>query len=175
MQHDTDSAIGLSADRETRLKRRESEEVATADPERSLQDWILSFFGEEPEQLDLVQSEQKEPSLQEWYSGTTYFFDLGFRQDQLVPQKLEATPRLQERIKNLVPRMTIPKYIRKMNLPWTHATEITVLSEVLNPGPIRPGVVRVGEEMHFFKPVDSDQPEVTKREINILQRITKLD
>ena len=172
VKHDTDSAIDLTADNDNRLRRRKSEpEAATGDSEQKLQNWILSFFTEETKELAPPIDGAKEPSLQDWYSGVTYFFDLDIVRDQLAPRRLEESSELCETINGLVPRMTVPKYIREMDLPWVSAENITVLSELSDPAPVHPGEVRVGDEVRFSKPVDPNQPQVTKREIKILQKL----
>ena len=69
IKNDTDSAIDLSADNVTRSKEHTSHsEIATENPERKLQNWIMSFFQGETEELAPAQDKTKKRSLEEWYS-----------------------------------------------------------------------------------------------------------
>jgi len=172
---DADSAIDLSADRETRSKSRSVE--AKKDPEDievELQNWILSFFADETRQLAPPQTQQKELTLHDWYNMTTYFFELIADKGELVPGRLKTTKDLQERVEALVPRMVMPKYIREMDVPWVAAKDILVQAEVAENGPVHPGLVCVDKETHFFKPVDPTQPQPTKREIKTLHQVERL-
>jgi tRNA A-37 threonylcarbamoyl transferase component Bud32 len=174
LKDDADSAIDLSADRMTRSKSSAAHDEATPEEaELEIQNWMLSFFEEETAQFAPPPDSAKEQSLHDWYNATTYFFDFHVQEDQLVPRRLEEAADLQARMKELVPHMEMPKYIQKMDVPWVKAKDITVVSEVTDPEPVHPGVVRVGDELQFFKPVDSSQPQPTKREIKILQEIQK--
>ncbi len=174
-EDDKDSAIDLSADRKTRSQSNTLEtSVDTDDAESRLQNWILSFFNEETNHLAPADSKVEEPSLKQWYCATTYFFDLEADKDCLKPRRLEDTSELKDRIQELIPRLAMPKYIQNMGLPWVNAKDITVLSEVSEPTPVHPGLVRAGDELQFFKPADPDQPQAIKREIKILHNIAKL-
>ncbi|KAJ9609708.1 hypothetical protein H2200_006036 [Cladophialophora chaetospira] len=173
---DRDSAIDVSADRKTQSK--DSTPGAEVNPDTAevdLANWILSFFEAETKEFAPTVSRDEERSLHEWYAGITYFFDLDIQEGGIAPRRLENTSELQTRIKNLVPRMRMPKYVQEMDLPWKSASDILVVSEVPEPASVHPGLVRVGDELQFFKPVDPSQPQTTKREIKVLERVARLD
>jgi hypothetical protein len=173
---DRDSAIDLSADKSDHMKQPLGSEGLSdvANFELDLHNWILAAFKEESDDLAPRRKKPKTSSLHDWYKGITYFFEVDFEEGCLVSKQLEETAELRTRMEGLMPRMAMPKYIRDLPLPWVNARDVEVLSEVDIPGPIHPGTVRVGQETQFFKPVDSDQPQPTKREIQILHKVQNL-
>ncbi|KAI0017798.1 hypothetical protein F4780DRAFT_781933 [Xylariomycetidae sp. FL0641] len=51
------------------------------------------------------------------YSGPTYSYTLGVKQDKLQPVPQESTPDLETRITSLIPRISVPKYMRELGIP----------------------------------------------------------
>lgn len=166
---DRDSAIDLSADQDKMPE--DAARNKDTNAEMALQNWMLSAFGEETKRLPPPHRHPRRQTIHDWYYGQTHIFKLKAGQKNLTPHRLEESTELRQRIDELVPGMLLPKYIRDMAIPWLKPDEIEVLSEIKDPGPLQPGKVQVGKEVQFFKPVDSDQPQTTKREIKILMDI----
>ncbi|KAK6366201.1 hypothetical protein LTS17_010707 [Exophiala oligosperma] len=175
MRDDKDSAIDLSADKYERLKDAGDKELQKeSDAELCLQNWILGAFEDETRRLAPGNPSSKKQSLYEWYHGETHYFEVEFSDNRLAPQELEETEELQRRMEELTPRLPMPKYIKEMDLPWIGPEDIEVLSEIVDPEPVHPGAVKYNNEVYFFKPVDPDQPQPTKREIKMLSKIETL-
>ncbi|RVX74347.1 hypothetical protein B0A52_01472 [Exophiala mesophila] len=172
---DKDSAIDMTDDRRRlRSSDKQNDPAKDEDAERTLQNWILSAFADQTQRLAPKPQDKCRQSLQEWYHGSTHYFELKVKQGSFAPQELEETSELEDRINALIPRMPTPKFIREMNVPWIKATEIEVLSEVDTPEPVHPGEVKVKDEVHFFKPVDGTQPQAMKRELKLLKEIERI-
>jgi serine/threonine protein kinase len=103
-----------------------------------------------------------------------FFFTLEVENGELTSVELEQNDDLHENAARLVPRMTVPKYVRNMKVPWISSREVRVVNKSHIPPPINPAKVKVGDEIRFFKPVDVAQPSTTKRELKILAKIEKL-
>jgi tRNA A-37 threonylcarbamoyl transferase component Bud32 len=142
-----------------------------------LRNWILGAFAEVAKTCAPPNREPEESTIDEWYHGPTYFYSMQVANGELLPELLETTPELEEKIEALVPRMKMPKYIQNYKLPWLNAKDLTVQSEVSMPPPAHPGQVVHKEtgDIYFFKPVVAEQPDSVKREINILRKLEKLD
>ncbi|KAF2821747.1 hypothetical protein CC86DRAFT_426216 [Ophiobolus disseminans] len=168
--NDKDSAVDMAADEDSD----EDQDSGSAGVE--LRNWILSAFADVTAECAPPDREPFDSTLFEWYHGPTYFYSLQIKSGQLEPELLETTSELNERIAKLVPQMKMPKYIQDIDVPWIHADDLTVQSEVSLPEPAHPGQVidKDGNE-YFFKPVVPDQPGPVKREITILRKLSKLD
>lgn len=166
---DRDSAVDLTADQDGRPKDAVGNKTASAETE--LQNWILSAFGEETKRLAPGRKRSRPQTIYDWYYGETHFYEFKVEQQGLIPQKLEESGELREKMDALVPRIPLPKYIRDKDVPWLQPGDIEVISEIQDPKPSHPGEVKVGEEIQFFKPVDPSQPQTTNREIKILMDI----
>ncbi|KAL6240312.1 hypothetical protein RBB50_012779 [Rhinocladiella similis] len=176
VRDDKDSAIDVSADNKYEKLKGAGDEESQADSEVELrlQNWILGAFDAETRRLAPGDSSSKKQSLHEWYHGETHYFEVHFIDDRLVPQELEEIEELRVRMEELTPRLPMPKYIQEMDLLWISPKDIEVLSEIVDPEPVHPGTVKYNDEVYFFKPVDPDQSQPTKREIKILQKIEML-
>ncbi|KEF59897.1 uncharacterized protein A1O9_04745 [Exophiala aquamarina CBS 119918] len=109
--------------------------------------------------------------MYDWYYGQKHFFELNVGQGTRRPQRLEESQELRNWIVNLAPRTLLPKCVREKESPRVELGDIDVLSEIKDPGPLRPGEVQEGKKVMFFKPVNPSQPQTTKREIEILTTI----
>ncbi|KAJ4359141.1 hypothetical protein N0V95_002466 [Ascochyta clinopodiicola] len=165
---DSDSAIDVTAD--------EDEDQDSLSAEFDLRKWLLMGM------TDII-AEHAPPdrapelsSLYDWYHGPTYFYSLTVKSSDLVPELLEENDELNARIEKLSPRMKMPQYIQKINVPWIDAKDLTVQSEIDFPEPAHPGKVMKEEgEIFFFKPVVAAEPGTVKREITVVQKIAELD
>jgi tRNA A-37 threonylcarbamoyl transferase component Bud32 len=168
--NDKDSAVDMTTDEDS------DEDQDSGSAAVELRSWILSAFVDVTSQWAPSNREPVDSTLYEWYHGPTYFYRLQIKSGQLSPELLETKDDLTIRIENLVPRLKMPKYIQSIDLPWINANDLTVQSEVSLPEPAHPGKVTDKDgNTYFFKPVVPDQPGVAKREINILQKLTKLN
>jgi tRNA A-37 threonylcarbamoyl transferase component Bud32 len=168
--NDKDSAVDMTSDEES------DEDQDSGSAAVELRNWILSAFTDVTAECAPPNREPIDSTLHDWYHGPTYFYSLQIKAGALSPELLETTDDLTARINALVPRLTMPKYIQSIDLPWHSAASLTVHSEVSLPEPAHPGKVSdASGNTYFFKPVVSDQPGTAKREINILQKIAKLD
>ena len=143
------------------------------DPQGSLQRWILSPFKSTFHDLAPPQA-SKDPTLHDYYHAEIFFFTLEVKKRELVPVELEEDDDLHESVAHLIPRLSVPKYVRNMKVPWISSNDIRVISESDTPPPLHPAKVTVGDEVRFFKPVDVAQPSTTKRELKIFAKIEKL-
>lgn len=147
-------------------------ERSSKDAEEALQAWMLGPVRQP------VAKEHEQPTLQQWYDVETHFFELEIsKDDELCAVELEASSELKRRMAKLKPEITLPKYIRDMDVPWWGSRKLTVLAGSATPFPYHPTRVRCDEtgEIYFFKAVDSDAPQTTKRELSHLNRIAKPD
>jgi tRNA A-37 threonylcarbamoyl transferase component Bud32 len=168
--NDKDSAVDMTTDEES------DEDQDSGSAAVELRNWILSAFADVTAQWAPPNRDPVESTLHEWYHGPTYFYSLHIKAGKLEPELLETTDDLTSCIEALVPRLNMPKYIQSIDLPWLNAADLTVHSEVSLPEPAHPGKLTDADgNTYFFKPVVPDQAGTAKREINILQKLTKLD
>ncbi|KAM0718027.1 hypothetical protein Q7P37_006359 [Cladosporium fusiforme] len=149
-----------------------TKEGSSEDAEETLQSWILGPVRRQ------ISQDHKQPNLQEWYDAETHFYELEIsKADELSAVELEASSELKRRMAKLKPDIALPKYIREMGYPFFDATKMTVLAGSGSPLPYHPTQVRCEEtgEKYFFKAVDSQAPQTTKRELWHLHRIAKPD
>lgn len=172
---DADSAVDVTADNDDDDEGAEDEDQDSASAEADLRKWMLDPM------LDTIATNAPpgrapEPSsLWDWYHGPTYFYALGVASGELTAELVEADEELGGRIEKLVPRMKMPQYITRIEVPWWDAGELMVHSEVDFPEPAHPGRVSNEKgEVFFFKPVTPGEPGPVKREISILRKIEKL-
>lgn len=147
---------------------------ARDDPDKALNNWMLSPFGPIFDKHAPESEQREEISLQEWYDRPTMFFNLEIGQGRLRATGVEASANLEKRMVDITPKMYLPKYIREMDIPWYPAEDVTVLDDSDDPAPYHPTRVRVGEETFFVKMVDPTQPSPTKREIGLMKKAEKL-
>jgi hypothetical protein len=144
------------------------------DAEEDLQSWML-----EPVRRRVNKKKKhQQPSLQEYYEAETQYFELEIsKKDELCAVELDASSELKRRIAQLKPEITLPKYIRNIDVSWFDSRKLTVLAGSASPPPYHPTQVRCEEtgETFFFKQVDSLAPQTTKRELWHLNRIAQPD
>ena len=143
------------------------------DAEEALQSWML-----EPVRRQAGKKPQEQLSLHDYYEAETQFFELDIsKKDELCAVELEASSELKRRISKLKPEITLPKYIRDVDVPWFDSRKLTMLAGSASPPPYHPTQVRCEEtgETMFFKAVDSYAPQTTKRELWHLNRIAQPD
>lgn len=145
----------------------------TRDPGTELRDWMLQPFSDIFDGLAPVPDPFDLQTLHEWYSGPTYFYGLHSEQGILGCKQLVSQPELEGRIESQIPRISIPKYIRNLGMPWYTAADVLVLAASDEPMPYGPSRVQVGDQTLFFKAVDKDQPQTTRRELKILKAIER--
>jgi tRNA A-37 threonylcarbamoyl transferase component Bud32 len=168
--NDKDSAVDMTTDEES------DDDQDSGSAAVELRNWILSAFADVTAEWAPPNREPVESTLDDWYHGPTYFYSLQIKAGKLELELLETTDDLNASIEALVPRLNMPKYIQSINLPWFSANDLTVHSEVSLPEPAHPGKVTDADgNTYFFKPVVPDQAGIAKREINILQKLNKLD
>lgn len=160
---------------------------AKEDQETSLQNWLLSCMADEVARLAPKSDTQQALSLHDWYNTPTAFFELTVKKDNLTPveevRKAEVT-KLRKTLDDLLPSLPLPKSICELpELPWVDPADITVIStSTHDPAcPIHPALVSTRlpnstkDATFFFKPVDPTQPSPTKREIQLLHKIHRLN
>jgi tRNA A-37 threonylcarbamoyl transferase component Bud32 len=168
--NDKDSAVDMTTDEES------DDDQDSGSAAVELRNWILSAFADVTAKWAPPNREPVESTLDDWYHGPTYFYSLQIKAGKLELELLETTDDLNASIEALVPHLNMPKYIQSINLPWLSANDLTVHSEVSLPEPAHPGKVTDADgNTYFFKPVVPDQAGIAKREINILQKLNKLD
>jgi hypothetical protein len=168
---DRDSAVDVTADEDG-----SDEDQDSLSAEHDLRKYLLTSLTDVIAECAPAERAPEPSSLYDWYHGPTYFYSLGVKSGELVPELLEESDELNARIEKLAPRMKMPQYIQKIDVPWVNANDLTVQSEVDFPEPAHPGkVTATDEEVYFFKPVVSGEPGPVKREINLLQKIEGLD
>ncbi|KAF7541411.1 hypothetical protein G7054_g597 [Neopestalotiopsis clavispora] len=172
---DSDSGVdvGDDATRDGDKTQPESEAPAqdNEDAEPKLHQWMLKPFQNIFDALPPVSEGSDLQSLRDWYSGPTYFYALLEKDGGLDCLQLESNPELEGRSKNFVPRITIPKYIKNLDIPWYNSSDVIVLAESDDPAPYRPCQVQAGEDTYYLKTVDKDQPQPTRREIKLMKQI----
>ena len=144
------------------------------DAEEALQSWMLKPVRRQFS----IKKKQQQPSLQAYYDAETVYLELDIsKRDELCAVELDASSELKRRIARLKPEITLPKYIRNINVPWFDSRKLTVLAGSASPPPYHPTQVRCEEtgQTLFFKAVDSLAPQTTKRELWHLNRIAQPD
>ncbi|KAH7021035.1 uncharacterized protein B0I36DRAFT_434955 [Microdochium trichocladiopsis] len=164
------------------------------DPKTALREWMLSPFSGVFDRLDPVPeiggAKVYRQTLQEWYSGPTYFYKLIIGGDgKAAQQQLETSPELEEKIVKMAPRIKVPKAIYKLDIPWYEASEIEVVAAGDHYGLHAPTEVMICKKtsdnerenggegrkdldtIYFFKQVDASQTASTKRELESLKDI----
>lgn len=168
---DRDSAVDITADEYA-----SDEDQDSLSAEHDLRKWLLTSMIPVIAKYAPAERAPEPSSLYDWYHGPTYFYSLSVKSGELEPELLEESDESNARIEKLVPRMKMPQYIQKIDVPWLNASDLTVQSEVDFPEPAHPGkVMRQDGEVYFFKPVVGSEPGPTKREISILQKIEALN
>lgn len=170
-REDSDSAVDVTADEDE-----EDDNQDSLSAEHDLRKWLLTSLTDIIAECAPAERTPEPSNLYDWYHGPTYFYTLKARGGELVPELLEENGELNARIEKLSPRMKMPQYIQRINVPWINAKDLIVHSEVDFPEPAHPGKVTSKDGVvYFFKPVVSDEPGPIKREISILQRIEELE
>ncbi|KAG9201940.1 hypothetical protein G6514_005135 [Epicoccum nigrum] len=168
---DRDSAVDVTAD-----ENGEDEDQDSLSAEVDLKKWLLMGLTSVIAECAPPDRAPEPSSLYDWYHGPTYFYNLTVKSGALAAELLEENDELDARIEKLSPRLKMPQYIQKINVPWIDADDLTVQSEVGFPEPAHPGkVITKDGEVYFFKPVVAEEPGPTKREISILQKIEQLN
>lgn len=168
---DCDSAVDVTADEDE-----EDEDQDSLSAEVDLRKWLLTGLTDVIAEYAPPNRAPESSSLYDWYHGPTYFYRLTVKSGELVSEPIEESDELNARIEKLSPKMKMPQYIQKIDVPWINAKDLTVHSEVDFPEPAHPGkVTNKDGEVFFFKPVVAAEPGPIKREISILQRIKELN
>lgn len=170
---DRDSAVDVTADEDEDEEDEDQDSLSAA---VDLKKWLLAGMTDVIAEYAPSDRTPEPSSLYDWYHGPTYFYDLAIKGGKLVPELLEENDEMLARIEKLSPRLKMPQYIQKVDVPWIDANDLTVESEVDFPEPAHPGkVTDKNGDIFFFKPVVSEEPGPIKREISILQNIEKLN
>jgi hypothetical protein len=171
---DHDSGVGMSSPLAQPGSPSSKTLASTEDAEDALQGWILASLASHRKDH---QHHDSPATVQEYYDAETRFFELSVESTSLCATELEADADLKRRMAKLNPEITLPKYIRQLDLPWYSASDLEVLDGSSSPPPYHPTRVRHREsgETYFFKSAIGEAPQVTKREINLLHRIGKPD
>ena len=148
----------------------EDHDKAEDDPEDALQAWILSHLEAEVEKHAPSRSEMQVTNAHDWYHPSTHFYSLQCNDGKVTPTELEATTELENRMQDLLPAVTLPKYILNLDVPWFKASDLEVVEDS---GPV-PTLVRHNDDHYFLKVVDPTQPGPTKRELKIMKDIERL-
>ncbi|KAF9694092.1 hypothetical protein EKO04_008003 [Ascochyta lentis] len=168
---DSDSAVDVTADEDE-----EDENQDSLCAEFDLRKWLLKGLTDIIAEYAPPNRAPEPSSLYDWYHGPTYFYSLAVKSGGLVSELLEDCDEQDARIEKLSPRMKMPQYIQKIDVPWIDAKDLTVQSEVDFPEPAHPGkVMNKQGEIFFFKPVVAADPGPIKREISTLQKLAELD
>lgn len=152
------------------------------DPENALLSWILCPLLANQEKRTPSKKVRINQTLQDWYRCSTEFYELAISSDDddtLEAIELEPTKDLEKVVNDILPSVTLPKsLIEDLDVLCFHASELQVLQcSDQPPGtPYHPCRVRHREnkKTYFLKVVDNAQPKTTKRELDVLGRITKL-
>lgn len=171
---DHDSAVDVGeADSGSKepLKMRDPQD----DPEKTLSDWMLQPFGPIFDEKAPHCEAAKGQSVANWYERPTFFYSLNDENGKLKASEEEANEDLERRMQGIVPKLTMPKYIRSLDIPWFPADSVRVLGASDDPAPYHPSRVEVDGQIYFLKVVDPTQPQPTKREIGLMKRIEKLE
>lgn len=144
----------------------------SAGPEESLHRWMLAPLEALIDKLAPGVKAPEEQTLKDWYTSPTRFFNLETKNHKLQGIELEASADLEQRMRGLLHQIAIPRYIQQIDVPRFQAGELTVLEGSSLPAPYHPARVMTQDgAIYFLKLVDRDNPQPTKREIQILNRI----
>ncbi|KAI4722468.1 hypothetical protein E4T48_01363 [Aureobasidium sp. EXF-10727] len=149
----------------------EDNDKAENDSEEKLQAWILSHLESAIDKYAPSRGEMQKTNVHDWYHPPTHFYALQYKDGEVVPKELEETPALRFKMNNLLPTVTLPKYILNLDIPRFQASDLEIVETV---GPL-PTLVRHDNNLYFLKVVDPTQPAPTKRELMIMKDIEKLD
>ncbi|KAK6005339.1 hypothetical protein QM012_008118 [Aureobasidium pullulans] len=149
----------------------EDNDKAENDSEEKLQAWILSHLEAEIDKHAPSRNEMQTINVHNWYHPTTHFYAIQYNDGQIIPKEVESTPALRFKMSNLLPNVTLPKYILKLDIPWFQASDLEIVE---NAGAL-PAIVRHDEKLYFLKVVDPAQPAPTKRELKMMKDIEKLN
>lgn len=167
----------------------DKQKEATADLEQTneqnldaLQQWLVAPLSDAIEELASQDQSSKQQTIQEWYQCPTRFCELYVASegnDEMEAIELESTPSLDRHISNMLPQMTLPKWVtNKLDVPTYSAGDFDVIDANDQPTgtPYHPCRVRHREsnDTHFLKVIDNSQTRTTKRELDVLGRITNL-
>ena len=165
-----DSGIGLE----------EGDEAAEGgkqdvDGEETLQRWMLAPLENDVPEKAPKPKDGSRLTLEEWYDAPAYFYNLEVKDKVLSAIELEPDEDLLERLRQLRPEISIPKYVRAIDIPHYQAKDLRVLEGSDSPAPYHPTRVQLpdSETVLFFKPVDNGQPQPTKREISMLHKLAE--
>jgi len=173
-EQDPDDEQDSAVDVNSPSKKSSILQEAGEDPEKALNNWLLTPFGTIFDKHAPKFAQREELSLQEWYERPTMFFNLDIEDGELKATEVKTSRTLEKRMVDLTPKMYLPKYIREINIPWYPAKDITVLDDSDDPAPYHPTRVRIGGETFFIKMVDPMQPSPTKREIGLMKKVERL-
>jgi hypothetical protein len=177
---DKDSGVDVSADR-TKSSNIQASNKAV-DPEQALISWMLSPLFAHNTKGRRSKSSSNSKTLLDWYRCSTEFYELSISADEdslLQATELEPTAELEKIVDDLLPSATLPKTTtEKIKVPHLLASDLQVLQcSDQPPGtPYHPCRVRhrQSKKTYFLKVVDNAQPRTTKRELEVLGRITSL-
>lgn len=150
------------------------------DAEAALYEWLIAPLRPTIHETK-VASQNRNQTLSEWYNCPTRFYNLNAHDGKLHAEELESTPDLEKRMSKLGPRLTpIPKYIRDIGVPWFSSKDLKVLSCSNSPPPYHPTIIELpassrngNKQRLFFKGVDNNDIQPTKREISLLHQLEK--
>ena len=150
------------------------------DPGGALRTWMVAPLAENFEQFTGSIKCKLPQTLQSWYHSPTRFCELKVSDDgtEVEAVELQNVLELEQRMEQLLPRVTLPKYVtEKLSVKYHCASEFHVLQESDQPPgtayhPCRVQHVET-QEIYFFKVVDNEQVQTTKREIDVLGQIKK--
>ncbi|EMC91813.1 hypothetical protein BAUCODRAFT_305789 [Baudoinia panamericana UAMH 10762] len=145
------------------------------DAETALQSWMLQPLGSIIDEYASASANEGQQTLKKWYTGPVYYFNLEVENDSLQAIELEPDDELKQRVDELLPQISIPKYVRDIDVPIFCAEDLLVLDCSHSPPPYHPSRVQVNgtDEVFFLKLVDNSQPQPTKRELSLLNRIAQ--
>ncbi|KAL1862670.1 hypothetical protein Daus18300_008468 [Diaporthe australafricana] len=173
-QTSIDSGVDLQSSHTTDS---ESKQNRTGeDAEEKVHRWMLAPLSAQLNDLAPEPSSSHEQTLEQWYASRTHFFNLEIPDQTLQAVELASSEDLEERMTKLKPHLApIPKYISDIDVPWYSSADLAVLECADTPDPYHPCLIKhrqSGEQM-FFKAVDNNDTQPTKREIDILDKIDK--
>ena len=176
---DTDSGVDVNEDGAETTTDEESNDSRS--PEEVMRKWMFAPISTNLDALVPQHDLGEEQTLQQWYHCPARFSELRIADDEkeIEAIELEATAELQKQLDDLIPTVTLPKYITtKLDVPLFDANELDVLDASDQPvgTPYHPCRVRHRNtnQVYFLKVVDNSQPQPTKRELDVLNRIKSL-
>ncbi|GAB7365571.1 hypothetical protein MBLNU230_g6643t1 [Neophaeotheca triangularis] len=168
-----DSGVELGNEEAAHSEATKDRQEVTPNAEEKLHRWLLSPLDSDIEELAPQLQAEDKPTLQDWFTGETHYFDLASSDGGVVATELEEVDELSKRLSRLLPAITVPKYVREVQTPYFAASDLTVLSAGAAMGPYtRPTLVRdPNGNKRFLKLIDPTQPAPTKREISLLAKL----